>query len=137
MRLLVILIAVVAGGCAHARRAEPPVTTRWAVGDRVTWSGVAENHKVGAFLAGPGIYVDLPEKYWPSEISGKRVKVTGTIVERYDLPVFIPDPDEPPVAGIPVPPGTDLHEAAKRYILENVEWATVADLNGDDGDDRD
>ena len=82
---------------------------------------------MGAFLLGPGLYVDLPDTYWPSGIEGRTVEVQGTLVERHDLPVFIADPNEPAVAGIPVPPGTDLHEASKRLIVEQAKWKAVGD----------
>jgi hypothetical protein len=123
---LLPLLCLVAG-CSHADNSAKAPTTRAAVGSRVTWRGVAENHKVGAFLLGPGIYVDVPGTHWPSEVVGKTVEVQGTIVERHDLPVFIADPNEPPIAGIPAPPGTDLHEASKRFILEQVTWKAVGD----------
>ncbi len=125
LALLTVLCLV--AGCSHSDKSVTAKTTRPAVGSRVTWRGVAENHKVGAFLSGAGIYVDLPNTHWPSEVVGKTVEVQGTIVERHDLPVFIADPNEPPVAGIPDPPGTDLHEASKRIILEQVTWKAVGD----------
>ena len=121
---LVSIVCLIAG-CGHSETTAPASTTRAAVGSRVTWRGVAENHKVGAFLLGPGIFVDLPGTHWPSEVVGRTVEVRGTIVEHHDLPVFVADPNEPPVAGIPVPPGTDLHEASKRFVLEQVEWRVI------------
>ena len=142
--ILSVVTFLLAAGCAHDPPAATPApgprlvgaadssaaypraaATRPAIGARVTWRGVAANHKVGAFLAGPGIYVDLPGRHWPDTVVGKPVEVTGTIVECHDLPVFIQDPDELPTAGIPVRPGTDLHEAGRRFILEDVEWKRV------------
>ncbi len=127
MRNVLVLLTVLCliGGCSHGGKTSTAATTRPTVGSRVTWRGVAANHKLGAFLTGPGIWVDLPETHWPSEVVGKAVEVQGTIVERHDLPVFIADPDEPEVAGIPVPPGTDLHEASRRLVLEQVIWKAV------------
>lgn len=125
--LAVLALLFLLAGCSHADKRVDAATTRPAVGSRVTWRGVAENHKVGAFLSGPGIYVDVPDTHWPSEVVGKTVEVQGTIVERHDLPVFIADPNEPSIAGILVPPGTDLHEARKRLILEKVVWKAVGD----------
>ena len=67
------------------------------LGERVTLVGTAVNHKVGAFLLGDdfGIYVALPDTHWPAGVyhggdNGELVRVTGTVTERADLPVFIP-----------------------------------------------
>lgn len=106
-----------------AKEAVP--ATNPAVGLRVTYRGIAQNRKIGAYLDGPGIYVDLPGTQWPSEVCGKPVEAKGTVVERHDLPVFVDDPNKPPVSGIPVPPGTDLHAASRRLVLEQVEWKIV------------
>jgi hypothetical protein len=54
---------------------------------------------------------------------GAWVQVRGTIVERSDRPVFIQDPNEPIMQGIPMPPGTDLEQARKRWVIEH---ATVS-----------
>ena len=91
--------------------------------------GVAENWKVGAVVGGPNIWVDLPATHWPSSVVGKVIEVNGTVVERHDLPVFIDDPKagDSAVAGIPVPPGTDLYAARRRLILEQVEWKVVGE----------
>jgi len=102
------------------------------LGKRVTVTGMAINRSVGAFVSfeGSGIYIDLPSNSWPIGLyhgdgKGEVVEVTGTVTQRSDLPVFIQQPGEEPMAGIPVPPGTDLKEAAKRYVLEAVEWKRV------------
>jgi hypothetical protein len=50
------------------------------------------------------------------------LRVTGTVVERSDLPVFVPRPGEPIVQGIPVEPDADLERAKKRYLLQNATW---------------
>lgn len=102
------------------------------LGKRVTVTGMAINRTVGAFVSfeGSGIYADLPGNSWPIGLyhgdgKGELVEVTGTVTLRADLPVFIQEPGAPVKEGIPVPPGTDLKEAAKRYILEAVEWKRV------------
>jgi hypothetical protein len=127
MRTVLVTLSLVGflTGCRQPQLASPTSTTRPGVGSHVTWQGVAVNHKVGAFLTGPGIYVDVADTHWPSDVVGKTVEVRGVIVERHDLPVFIADSNEPPVQGIPMPPGTDLHKASKRYILEQVSWKVV------------
>lgn len=50
---------------------------------------------------------------------GAWVQVRGTIVQRSDRPVFIPDPNEPIMQGIPVPAGTDIEQARKRWVIEH------------------
>jgi hypothetical protein len=96
------------------------------VGERINVRGVAWNYKLGAFLAGPNLWVDVPSASWPSDVASNRVEVTGTVAERYDLPVFINDPCKPPGPGVPVFFGTDLHEASRRLILEDATWKIVS-----------
>ncbi len=58
---------------------------------------------------------------------GKKVSVTETLIERYDLPVYIPKNRNDLAAGIAYPKGTDLHAAAHRYLLKDAKWVIVAD----------
>jgi len=107
---------------------------RWKdkMGQRVTVRGEAHNAKMGALLQGDGftIWVDLPGDAWPDglyhgEDKGELVEVTGLVVQRSDVPASIPESGEPVRQSVTVPPGTDLNEAAKRYILEAAEWKRV------------
>ncbi len=121
-------------GCGGTQPAKPPAAAQsvpakpeseWKaqLGKEVTIEGVAENWKAGPQVSSEktGIWIDGPE--WNSEMNGKRVRVTGTVIERADLPVFIADPNDGRVpGGIPVPRGTDLKEAAKRFLLTNIKW---------------
>jgi len=121
-------------GCGGAQPAKAPAAAQsipakseseWKaqLGKEVTVEGVAENWKAGPQVSNgkTGVWIDGPE--WNSETNGKRVRVTGTVIERADLPVFIADPNDDKVpAGIPVPPGTDLKDAAKRYLLTRIKW---------------
>jgi hypothetical protein len=73
---------------------------------------------------------------------GARVRVQGVVAERADLPVFIPKPGEEPIQGIPVPEGTDLEKARRRFVLEMVSVerlrtreAVEADLTSHIGQD--
>lgn len=125
---------VVAAGCGRGNThssadagikgaATQPTISDWAAhrGRQVSVVGRAESFKAGARLApthAPPIWLDDPDG-WPDGYDGKIVRVTGTVVERHDLPVFIPKPGELPRGGIPVPPGTDLHQASRRYKLAN------------------
>ena len=101
------------------------------LGKVVTVEGKAVNMKVGAALFGDGeaIFVDgidfWPDGYYLGEERGKRLRVTGTVIDRHDLPVFIPKEGELPKAGIPVPEGTDLHKASRRFLIQNAKWVVV------------
>jgi hypothetical protein len=123
---------LVLGVLASAGATAQDKTDRWheQLGKRVTLTGEAHNAKMGALLEGKDfmIWVDLPGEAWPNGMyhgndEGDPVVVTGTVVQRSDLPVFIAEPGEMDKAGIPMPPGTDLEEARKRYILEDVTWS--------------
>jgi len=96
------------------------------LGKMVTLDGVAENRKLGAALRGDGfdVWLDAVDG-WPSSYSGRRVRVTGILDERHDLPVYIQRPGEPPSAGIPVPEGTDLYKASHRYIVRDATWSLI------------
>jgi hypothetical protein len=67
--------------------------------------------------------VDLGD--WPPDVLGKRVRVTGEITIRSDLPVFVAKKGEPMRAGMPVPEGTDLKQASRRQVLKNIKWEIV------------
>ena len=62
---------------------------------------------------------------WPEGYLGSRVKATGIVIQKYDLPVFIQKEGEPVRTGIPVPEGTDLHSASRRYLLKNAKWSKI------------
>ena len=107
-----VVIAVVSAKPPTEKK-EPKDVLAAQLGKQVTLIGVAENHKIGASL---GIY------RWPEEFEGKQVSVTGIVIERFDLPVFIQRPNGPDVQGIPVPPSTDLRKASHRYLLKDAKW---------------
>ena len=88
-----------------------------------SWTGIATNPKAGPFLEGPNVYADFFS--WPDEALGKRVTLSGHLVVRHDLPVFIahPEPGTTAVGGIPVPEGTDLYKASERSVIEDAHWA--------------
>lgn len=113
---------------------QPPVSDRVSaeqLGQRVTLVGRAINRKGGATLVGEGFEVWMveldswPDGYYEVGGEGKLLKVTGVLGEDHGLPVFVPREDEPIVQGIPVPEGTDLDEASRRYLLRDAEWAPV------------
>jgi len=101
------------------------------LGQTVTLEGTAENRKVGGFLSGPsgyGIWIDAPH-HWPeacfSGAQGKRLRVTGTVIQRSDLPVFVARPGEPAVAGIPVQSEEERNRAKWRFLLTGVHWTVL------------
>ena len=117
---------------AHRAEKQPPSWLDSNLGRQVTLEGKATNRKEGAHLSTShgSIYIDglesWPAGYYLGGQDGRMVSVTGTLIKRYDLPVFENKPNlEAPPAGIPVPPGTDLHEAAKRYLLTKAVWRLV------------
>ena len=99
---------------------------RARLGQEVTLEGVAEARKLGAALRGDGfdVWIDQLE-HWPPGTAGRKVRVTGILEERHDLPVFIQKEGEPAAAGIPVPPGTDLRKASQRYVVRDAKWSLI------------
>ena len=96
------------------------------LGQQVTLEGIAEARKLGAVLRGNDFEVWIDQlQDWPRDHVGKRVRVTGVLEERHDLPVFIRKPGEPVAAGIPVPEGTDLRNASHRYIVRDAKWSLI------------
>lgn len=122
-------IALMFIGCARHHDAVAVTRAdllRSSVGQRVSLVGVAEPRKLGAALRGGDFYVWIDGLHdWPTEYVGQRVEVVGVLEERHDLPVFVQKPDEPPVQGIPVPEGTDLHEASRRYVVKDARWSVA------------
>ena len=110
---------------SFAASADPP-DLRDRLGQQVTLDGVAETRKLGAALRGNGfdVWIDRLER-WPAEALGRKVRVTGILEERQDLPVYIPKAGDPPSAGIPVPEGTDLREASRRYLIRDSKWSVI------------
>lgn len=107
------------------------------MGQRMTVVGEGANYKIGAKVRCKGftISVDLADNHWPQEIYTrndqgevvmKTVKVTGKLEQWSDVPVFTPSQNRGQ-QGVPVPEGTDLKEARKRYVLVDVKWEIVSD----------
>ena len=99
------------------------------------WSGIAEDHKAGPYLGGPGVYAGFPDpRNWPFAVWGRRFVVIGRPVIRHDFPVFhvSKEPLPPGVAyqaGIPVPQGTDLYKASERTVIEDPHWLLVPETH--------
>lgn len=86
-----------------------------------TWS-------IGVALAGAG-----GDAAWWDVPGGARVRVQGVVSERADLPVFVQREEEPVVQGIPVPEGTDLDKARRRYVIERASVAMVRSVEAVEG----
>ena len=115
---LVLFLAVSFTGSADAQDLQA------RLGQPVTLEGVAEARKLGAAVRGSGfeVWIDRLDE-WPAGAAGRKVRVTGVLEERHDLPVYIQKAGEPPVAGIPVPEGTDLRQASRRYVVREAKWS--------------
>ena len=67
------------------------------------------------------VYLDWLAR-WPEHVVGKRVRVSGTVVKRYDR-VFWDGRGEMPQGQFQaLPPGSDPREASKRYLLKDFTW---------------
>jgi hypothetical protein len=122
VRRFALLVAILLSfsGCAS----QPKMHAQ--LGQQVTLEGTAEARKLGAVLRGRDfdVWID-PLQDWPRDYVGQRVRVTGILEERHDLPVFIQKPGEPVAGGIPVPQGTDLHQASRRFVVREAKWSLI------------
>src|SRR5258706_8133191 len=115
-----VVLGIFLSGCASQTK------MRAQLGQQVTLEGIAEARKLGALLHGSNFeaWIDGLQD-WPRPYVGQRVKVTGVLEERHDLPVYIQKPGEPVAGGIPVPEGTDLREASRRYVVRDAKWGLI------------
>ncbi len=101
------------------------------LGQKIAIYGTAVNSKLGALLITKDghIWIDAmkewPNGYYLGGDSGKNLRVTGIVIEKYDLPVFIQNNGDLRKSEIPVPKGTDLKEASHRYLLQDAKWEIV------------
>ena len=101
------------------------------VGKKIIIIGKSTNEKIGAAVTlsnDKRIYIEdfnsWPKNYYLGERKSKTVKITGILIERNDLPVFIANDDELK-QGMSVPKGTDLKQASHRFLLKNVSWKII------------
>ena len=98
------------------------------VGQTVTLEGMAANAKLGAVLKGKqgAIWIDgldsWPEGYYSGGDQGKHLRVTGTVIKKDDMPVFVQKPGEVPPAGIPVASEAEREKSKWRYLLKDAKW---------------
>ena len=105
------------------------------INKKVTFTGKTVNAKLGAVLIlenGQMIWMDKMES-WPNGYylkenyeKTKSIKVTGILIEKNDLPVFVQNESDSILQqGIPVPKGTDLKNASHRYLLKKYKWNEI------------
>ena len=127
MLLASAVLSAAVAGCTP-RAIVPTSDLHSAIGQTVTLVGVAEARKLGAALKGDGfeVWIDGLED-WPADQRGQRVQVVGILEERDDLPVFIADTadERAKQQGIPVPTGTDVREASRRYVVRAATTTVV------------
>lgn len=132
-----IIGLLVCGGCSqpqmnHLFIKEPAGSWESQLGQRVTVEGIAVNAKLGpCLLTSDGkllIWIDgleaWPRGWYRGGNDGTRLRVSGRIIRRRDLPVFI-EHEGPQSAGMPMPKGTDLKKAGIRYLLQEATWEVI------------
>ncbi|MCS4301709.1 hypothetical protein [Chryseobacterium sp. BIGb0232] len=103
------------------------------IGESITVTGQTINMKLGALLTtknGESIWMDgmdsWPDGYYVSEQKSKTVKVTGTLIEKNDLPVFISNENDSIIQqGIYEQKGTNLEKASHRYLFKNYKYIII------------
>lgn len=101
------------------------------LGESVVLEGVGANAELGALLQEDGLSIWIEGlEAWPPEFEfaanrGKPIRVSGTVIKKDDLPVFVVRRDEPQRAGIPVQSEKDFQTANWRYLLEDAEWTVL------------
>lgn len=127
--LATVLILSMGVGCPLKKTAEVDTAqSPWekSLDKTITVEGGARNAMMGAFVVTSNgeIWVEGLDA-WPADRDARKIRVTGTVIRRADLPVYVEKPGEPERQGIPVPEGTDLTAAATRYLLTNATWELV------------
>ena len=138
MSARIAVFLALAGSCATQEAASPRSADAWpgswgdVLGRTLTLEGLAADAKLGALLLsdeGDSVWIEgldaWPEGFYRGADQGKRVRVTGTVILRDDLPVFVETPGEPARAGVPVESEAELDAARRRYLLANARWEAV------------
>src|SRR5687767_3745954 len=107
------VISSTALGCARSTPLQQSQAQDWPTdwdeltGKVIVLEGRATNPKMGPVLVGEqnSIWIDLPS--WPAEIdtdspSSTRLRVSGKVIRRADVPVFLHQEGQQDRAGIPV-----------------------------------
>lgn len=111
-----------ASTASTAPLAAKPTATPWRdlLGQCVVVEGHLTGTKLGPELSNPAyrIAVSPADDAGTAGLVGGHVRVEGVVAERSDRPVFVPKKGEPMMQGIPVPEGTDLEQARKRFVID-------------------
>lgn len=141
---LIWLLLPIGAGCSQHEATIPSNThseervTAWQkdwsdrIGKIVILEGTAANAKLGALLLGEGteIWIDglqqWPDGFYIGCDHGKRVRVTGTVIKRDDLPTSVLRPGEPVKQGT-WGGGTeeDVEKAKRRFLLKDASWTVL------------
>ncbi|MDQ7779014.1 MAG: hypothetical protein RDV41_04820 [Planctomycetota bacterium] len=139
MRLLIgvlVIVVFVGLGCSSSGGGGGKAATwpeKWAecVGKPITLEGEAANAKLGALLISDesSVWIDGLDS-WPTSVysgvgKGPRLRVTGTVITRDDVPAFVQKPGEPISAGVPVESEKELESAKWRFLLKDAKWSAV------------
>src|SRR5262245_34325866 len=123
------LVLGLAAGCAE--RTGWPADWNGQVGKTITLEGTAVDAKLGALLVegDHAIWIDGLD-HWPRDLigadgKGKRVRVTGLVIEKADLPAFVSKEGEPPKSGVPVESSKQLESASRRLLLKDAKWTAI------------
>ena len=102
-----------------------------SLGKTVILEGRAANAKMGALLQGKenSIWIDGLDS-WPESIFTKGdkrevLRVTGIVIKKDDLPVFIQKAGDPQGAGMPVKSQDNVEREKWRYLLKNATWEVI------------
>ena len=101
------------------------------LGQTVTLEGTAADAKLGALLQGEegAIWIDGLDA-WPEGFDAgggrrKHLRVSGTVIKKDNLPVFVQQPGALPRAGMPVQSAEALEKAQWRYLLKDATWTVL------------
>jgi len=111
------------------------------IGQKVTVEGWAGELKLGPYLSVDAefnkgfIFIDghgWPDGYFGGPGKSKHVRVTGTVIKRDDVPVFMAEKESRPIGertinpdGIPVYSQEEFDRWKWRYLLSGVTWKVL------------
>lgn len=134
IKLFLLVLLFLLGSCSSTRLINEldEKSLNNLLGKKVTITGKTVNAKLGALLIledGSSIWINnldkWPTGYYLGEENCKTVTVVGRIIQKKDLPVYIYKEGDPIKSGMPVPEGTDLEKAKRRFLLKNAKWEVI------------
>jgi hypothetical protein len=143
MNASICLVLATVAGCSQPPTPSPSVPQveehfsgwpkEWSrhLGQPVTLEGTAANAKLGAVLEGEKDMIwiaDLdswPNGFYPGAGKGKRLRVTGTVIKRDDMPVYIEKRDQSAKGGMPVHSEEELAREKSRFLLKDARWTVL------------